>query len=230
MCGRYTITNPENIYAEYGVMDDSLVVPRFNVSPNQDVPVIMAGLASRKFENLKWGLLPRWAKDTHQIIINARDDGVATKHTFRDSFRKRRCLVLADGYYEWKRDGSERRPFYFRLKEGRLFGFAGIFAEYRYSEGTVVRGCAIITTMPNDLAAEVHNRMPVVLLKEDEARWLETPENKAVSLTDLLAPYPADRMELWEVGKKVSTPAINNPQLVVQLDRAALSGSEIDSA
>ena len=220
MCGRYTITVPMGIYDDYGVVPDKGILPRFNVSPTQDVPVITIGLGGRKLENMKWGLLPKWAKDTHQIIINARDDGVATKPTFKGSFRKRRCLILADGYYEWKREGTNRRPYYFRIDEGRPFAFAGIVGEYRYSEGTVVRTCAIITTVPNAVAAQVHDRMPVVLRKEDETRWLETQESKAVQLTDLLVPYPAAWMTSWEVGKKVSTPGIDEPGLVAKLDQA----------
>ena len=107
-------------------------------------------------------------------------------------FRKRRCLILADGYYEWKRDGNERRPFYFRLEEGKPFAFAGIIGEFRHSEGTVVWACAIITTKPIAIAAEVHHRMPVTLKKNDEERWLETAENETVSQNDLLMPYAAD--------------------------------------
>ena len=153
---------------------------------------------------MKWGILPRWAKDTYQIIFTARNDGVVVKSTFKDLFRKRRCLIVADGYYEWKREGTDRRPFYFRLKEGQPFAFAGIVGEFRYLEGTEVRACTIITTIPNAVEAEVHDRMPVILKKEDEPRWLETAENKASGLTELLMRYSADRMELWEVGQRVA--------------------------
>lgn len=224
MCGRFTLTSdPAAIQAAFpGVEVPDTLVSRYNIAPTQAVAVLR-NTGTNKVELLRWGLIPSWAKDPAigSRLINARAETLAEKPAFRHAFRRRRCLVLADGFYEWRQDpepGSRgKTPLYFRLKSGRPFAFAGLWEEWRTPEGELWPTCTIITTTPNSLLENVHTRMPVILQPEFRARWLDPEEQDVVSLGQVLRPYPAEEMEGYPVSRQVNDPKNDVPALVAPL-------------
>lgn len=212
MCGRYALkTDIKQLAKRFDARPPAeALAARYNISPTQDVPVIrntdphQIGLA-------RWGIVPAWDKTGKKTIINARKDSLG-KPTFRKSFRERRCLVLADGFYEWLAvpGGRGKRPFRFFLKSEEPFAFAGIWSEQGEGEGP---HCAIITTEPNRVVGKVHDRMPAILLPEAEAEWLDldtTPEQAV----ELIRPYPDGLMGAYEVSTLVNSPAGNSPDVL----------------
>jgi putative SOS response-associated peptidase YedK len=175
------------------------MTPRFNVAPTQQVGVVRQPAGQRELVFMQWGLVPRWAKDPKigSQMINARAETAAEKPAFRDAFRKRRCLVVTDGFYEWKKTGGKvKQPYYIHTKDGKPFGFAGLWE--RWGE---LESCTILTTSPNELCANVHDRMPVILGTADYDRWLDSSLSDPVELQPLLDSYPAEEM----VAEPVST-------------------------
>ncbi|MBI4504596.1 MAG: SOS response-associated peptidase, partial [Chloroflexi bacterium] len=173
--------------------------PRYNIAPSQPVLTIVADGA----EVMRWGLIPGWAKDPSigDRMINARAETVAEKPSFRHALRRKRCVVLADGFYEWRKDATGRKlPFCIALEDEAPFAFAGLWDAWRDLEGQVIRSCTIITTTPNALMASIHDRMPVILLPEAEALWLDQRVDDPARVLPLLAPYPAEHMRAWEVS------------------------------
>jgi putative SOS response-associated peptidase YedK len=203
MCGRFTLKQPPRRINLTNFDDDSFdgIVPRYNIAPTQDVlSVVQLGI-SREARMLQWGLIPFWSKEP-KGIINARVETIAEKASFNESFQKRRCLIFADGFYEWERNGKISQPYYFKLKDGALFTFAGIWDQWRSGE-RVITSCAIITTTANELLATIHTRMPVILPPELHDLWLNE-DSRTPELKDLLLPYPASEMTSYAVGYEVN--------------------------
>jgi putative SOS response-associated peptidase YedK len=223
MCGRYTETAAfEELARRFGIeveeADNEELISRYNVSPSQTVPVIVATEGRHRLLRARWGLRPHWARDGKLAPINARAETLATSPMFRDALRYARCLVPADGFYEWQAVPGQKRkqPWYLRLRGGGLFAFAGLYTAPHPDAG-VPATCAIVTTTPNELAARLHDRMPAILDPEAEARWLDRQLVDSRDLLPLLRPYPADRMEAHPVSPLVSSPGNDGPALVEPL-------------
>jgi putative SOS response-associated peptidase YedK len=218
MCGRFTITiDADTMQQQLGLigMPDDFQ-PRYNVAPTQPVAVV-ANAEQREAEWMRWGLIPSWAKDAAigNKLINARAETVAEKPSFRSAFAKRRCLVLADGFYEWQKGGApggRAQPFLFRLEDGKPFAFAGLWEFWRSPEGQDMRTCTIITCDANDCVKPVHPRMPVLLSGDDLWAWLALEDSK--ELQAMLKPYPAERMVRFPVSTQVNRPELDQPDLV----------------
>ena len=222
MCARYTLATPiEDILQ--GRFEPLLHQidhqPRYNVAPTQQVLTILNDGGDRRAETMRWGLVPFWAKDLKigSRMINARSETLATKSSFRTPFRKRRCLIVADGFFEWRKDGKEKIPTYIFLKNRELFTFAGLWENWKSPEGEVVRSCTIITTEPNDLMEPIHNRMPVMLSDETEALWLDPMTEDPEPLGRILTSYPAELMESYEVSNYVNSPGNHGPECIAPL-------------
>jgi len=217
MCGRYTLRTPvEKLAKEFGLEDSSVdLPPNYNVAPTQGVAAVLAENGHRRLEVLRWGLIPPWADDPQigSRMINARAETAHEKPSFRRAFRERRCLIPADGFYEWKRTNGTKQPYYIHMKEGRPFAFAGLWESWREEDGPEVRSCAILTTRPNALASEIHDRMPVILPAGSREAWLD-PEAEKEELLALLEPYPEDEMEAYPVSRYVNSPQNNDPHCV----------------
>ncbi len=221
MCGRFTITLDASVVQQelqLGEMPKGWI-PRYNVAPTQPIPVV-AHAEVRKVEWMYWGLVPSWAKDVSigQKMINARSETLTEKPSFRNAFQRRRCLILADGFYEWHRPkgkGGPAIPYYFRRKDRRSFAFAGLWELWQSSAGDELVSAAIITCEPNQLVANIHARMPVILADEVMWEWLK-PQTNAV-LQQMLSPLDAALMESYEVSRQVNSPQMDLPELVAPI-------------
>ena len=219
MCGRFTLATAPEIVAEFfdltAVPDLS---PRYNIAPTQPAPAILVTpeQATRIFRPLRWGLIPGWAKDPAigNRLINARAETVAEKPAFRSAFRRRRCLVVSDGFYEWKKGPGRKRPFYIRMRDDKPFAFAGLWEHWESEDGTSIESCTLLTTRPNDLLRPVHDRMPVILDRADHDLWLDPAMDKVDRLAALLSPYPAEEMKAYPVGTRVNSPAQDDPSCI----------------
>lgn len=218
MCGRYTLSQPGDILKELGVPEDEQIelTPNYNVAPTQDVPIVRSGAkGGRQLAIVRWGLIPFWAKDEKigNQMINARSESVAEKPAYKNAFKKRRCVVLADGFFEWKKQGSAKQPFHIYLAGHQPFVFAGLWE--RWSKGPEpIESCTIITTSANDKVAEVHDRMPVILGPEARDLWLDESVEDAELLTSILRPYPAEAMAFTPVSRMVNSPRNNSPEIL----------------
>ncbi|HXG68467.1 MAG TPA: SOS response-associated peptidase [Blastocatellia bacterium] len=214
MCGRFVRrkTMPE-IAEEFGV--EEIVAdlkPSYNIAPTQEVAMVISD-GGRKLLQARWGLIPAWADDPSigNRMINARAETVTQKASFKNPFRKQRCLIVADGFYEWMQAGRGKKPFFIHLKSGRSFGFAGLYENWLSPERERITTCTIITTDANELMKPIHQRMPVIIPKEKEDLWLDPAQKDESALLDLLKPYPSNLMEAYEVSRVVNTPANNSP-------------------
>jgi putative SOS response-associated peptidase YedK len=191
-----------------------LLPARYIVAPTQQVAAVRKGESGREFAWLRWGLIPPWAKDKKLAPINAMAETAATKPMFRSAFKKRRCLVPADGYYEWKATGGEtKQPYLFTPADGKPFAFAGLW-EAAELDGEQIESCAILTTDANELAAQVHKRMPVILPAEAYEAWLDPANQDTAAVQSLLLPYPADRMRSFPVSTWVNNLRHDDPRCV----------------
>ncbi|SRR5579885_618232 len=213
MCGRYTLTRAEAraLQERFNVehFSDTRIVPRFNAAPSQEMPVILSAGGSRNLEFFKWGLIPSWVKDLKKMkpMINARAETIAEKPFFKGCLTRRRCLIPADGFYEWKQqaDGKGKVPMWIHRKDRGLFGFAGLWDQWASPDGEVLRTYTVITTGANSAVAQVHDRMPVILLPEAETTWLDQNVQDVAALIGLLQPYPDDLIEMYPVSTKVNS-------------------------
>ena len=216
MCGRYSLTASLDELARRFDFDSNRddFEPRYNIAPTQQVLAVVGGNA-RRAGFIRWGLIPQWAKSDSAgpPIINARAETVAEKPTFRDSLRRRRCLILADGFYEWQKVGDAKRPMRVALRSGETFAFAGLWSMSSDPEGNRISSCAIITTAANDLLRPIHHRMPVILSEEVEDLWLDTALDDSQTLTQLLEPYPDDALEAYEVSALVNSASNDRPEV-----------------
>jgi putative SOS response-associated peptidase YedK len=221
MCGRYSQRQSAEIIAQAFQVDNvPALKPRYNIAPTQSVATILQPSTNRQFKMLHWGLIPSWSKDTKisSKLINARAETVAEKPSFRSAFKKRRCLVLADGFYEWqKQEDKQKQPFYFRMSKENPFAFAGLWEHWEDQEtGEEIESCTILTTEPNDLMKTVHNRMPVILEPKDYDLWLDV-NVKPELLQPLLHPYPDEEMTAFPVSKAVNKPTNDTAECINSL-------------
>ena len=220
MCGRFTLTvDPADLkdaFEDYTF--PKKFAPRFNIAPTQPVLAIPND-AKNKADFFMWGLIPPWAKDPAigNKLINARGETLAEKPSFRGGFKYKRCLILADGFYEWKsQPGTKTKvPHFIHLKKGSAFAFAGLWDEWHSPDGSTVRSCTIITTTPNKLMATIHDRMPVILEPKNYSDWLDVSPRTPKSLQPLIKPFPAELMEAYPVSTMVNSPAVDRAELVV---------------
>ncbi len=223
MCGRYVFTNTDQLQRRFAVAQLPLdLSPQYNVAPGQTLPVVVAGEAGNAVALMRWGLIPSWSKDPKigYKMINARAEGVADKPSFRAPLRRQRCLVPASGFYEWRKAGPTKTPYYIHLKSGELFGFAGLWDRWHDPSGQELHTYTIVTTAPNELMAPIHNRMPVILLRDDEAAWLDPENHDPDLLTALLRPYPAEQLAAYPVSPAVNSVANTGEQLIAPLSGA----------
>ena len=216
MCGRFTQRKPAKALEEHFGVEVPETQPNFNVAPTQNVLAIRAEGDGRDAARLKWGLVPSWAKDisTGARLINARSETVTEKPSFREAFKRRRCIIPADGFYEWQKMGGRKRPYFFRMRDDRPFGLAGLWERWAGGGGEVLDSCTILTTEANEVLRPVHDRMPVILHPEEYSLWLKADERERAMLKELLRPYPAEEMVGYPVGTLVNSPGHNRADLI----------------
>ncbi len=219
MCGRYTLAVQLDLIADRFLLKrvDAKETFRFNIAPTQLAPVIHQTDTGRTLTMMRWGLIPFWAKDESigNKLINARAETLAEKPSFKRSLERKRCIVPADGFYEWKKskDGKTKTPMRIVVGQGDLFGFAGLWDRWKSPNGESVESYTIITTEPNKFVSPIHNRMPVILSKDIEDQWLDPEITKPELLTPLLVPYKGE-MKAYEVSKSVNSPSNDSPSLI----------------
>ena len=218
MCGRYSLKADIAQLAmrfEFAV-DDVEHEPAYNIAPTQQV-LTVTSQSARRAQRMRWGLIPFWAKDKKMgyRMINARGETVAEKPSFRTALRKRRCLILADGFYEWQKlGGKQKRPMRITLTSGEPFAFAGLWETWQDPEGEAVKSCTIITTSANDALRPIHDRMPVILPQEAEAFWLDKTVEDPLALASVIASYPDDELEAFEVSTLVNNTRNKGPEVM----------------
>jgi putative SOS response-associated peptidase YedK len=215
MCGRYTLSTPAGRLAEEFQLDSTVdIPPSYNVAPTQQVAAVLEDEGGRRLEMLRWGLVPSWADDPDigARMINARSETAPEKPSFRRAFRGRRCLIAADGFYEWKREEGGKQPYYFRMQDGRPFAFAGLWESWDKGGGELLT-CAILTTRPNSVSSEIHDRMPVILPHDAYNAWLD-PDADKEELGELMIPYPGDDLETYPVSRFVNSPRNNDERCI----------------
>jgi len=230
MCGRFTLTDPDaDLAVQFNLPAIPDLQPRYNIAPTQPVAAVRVGregetsaagaAAVREMVLLRWGLIPFWAKDPGigARMINARAETVAEKPAFRAAFRRRRCLVVADGFYEWQKQNGWKQPFYIRLQGGKPFAFAGLWEFWKGDDDTAIESCTLLTTQPNEVLRPLHNRMPVILHPKDYALWLDPEVQESDRLQALLRPYPPDEMGTYPVSRFVNSPENDDPRCVEPL-------------
>lgn len=216
MCGRFTLKTPTRIrFDRISHYDPQNLIPRYNIAPSQDVLAIVQHGSEREATFLQWGLIPSWSTEP-KGFINARVETIEQRPSFSESFQRRRCLIPADGFYEWERNGKISQPYYFQMKDGAPFAFAGIWDEWK-SEGNSIRSCAILTTTANELLAQFHTRMPVIVAPESYEQWL-TDDAGSSQLKNLLRPFPASEIISHAVSRDVNGTKVDDEHLVQPVD------------
>lgn len=227
MCGRFTRANDyfsdrarqQKFLEQLGLADAPPLEPRFNIAPTQDVAAVRAKAGDgRELAMLHWGLVPSWAKDLKigNRLVNARAETIAEKPAFRSAFRRRRCLIPADGFYEWQVQGRAKQPYLIRFRDRRLFCFAGLWEHWPKGEPQV-ESCTIITTDANPLMSTLHDRMPVIVSPSDYALWLDPAIEEPERLSPLLRPWAGDDLETLAVSTLVNNPRHESPQCIEPL-------------
>jgi putative SOS response-associated peptidase YedK len=211
MCGRYRLSRRKQLVEEYfeTVSDEPEWNPRFNIAPTQTVPVIRQHPKEprRELSLMRWGLISSWSKDTSgaAMMINSRSETAATKPAFRDALTNRRCLIPADGFYEWSRSGKAKQPYCFEVNDGMLFAFAGLWDRWKDPSGQWIKSCSILTTTPNAVTSSVHDRMPVILDPDSYDLWLDPGTHDLRVVSDMLKPYDAGMMRSYPVSSRVNS-------------------------
>lgn len=223
MCGRYTITvTMEELLAHYLLEQTHAPfhTPRYNVAPGQMVPAIISDGAEYRIGQLRWGLIPYWAKDASfaSKTINARAETVHERPTFRIPFRRKRCLIPADSFYEWLTIDGKKQPMRIMLKSENIFSMAGLYDTWTSPEGEKISTCTIITTEANELVKDIHDRMPVMLAPEEESIWLD-PEQSLDTLQAMLTPFPPDKMQAYPVSPIVGNVKNDRPECIERVTR-----------
>ena len=220
MCGRFVRCSPVTVIAdEFNIRKSSLeLAPSYNIAPNQDI-LIINNEGKKQLITCKWGFIPAWARDRSigHKMINARAETLASKPAFKDAFKKHRCLVIADGFYEWNKIENKKIPFYILLRTGRPFGIAGLYSYWTSSEKEKICTCTIITTHANELLEPLHDRMPAIIPKEKEDLWLDPDVTDTDILLDLLRPCPAEEIDMRQVSPKVNIPKYNSPEAIASV-------------
>jgi len=222
MCGRFTLIAPGETIAElFQLTEIPSLVPRYNIAPTQPVAAVRLSQSSgtRELSYFHWGLIPRWAKDTKigSRMINARSETAAEKPSFRAAFKYRRCLVPADGFYEWRKINGGKQPVRIQMKSGQPFAIAGLWEHWISSDGSEIESCTLLTTEPNDLLRPVHNRMPVLLDPADFDQWLDTKSYQGDDVQQLLRPFSAGDMAFYPVSTHVNNPRNEDPLCIQPL-------------
>jgi putative SOS response-associated peptidase YedK len=218
MCGRYRLSRRKQPVAEYfdTVPEDAEWNPRYNIAPTQPVPIIRQhpNEPRRELSLVRWGLIPSWAEDASGSagMINARSESAAIKPAFRDALKSRRCMVPADGFYEWSRAGKTKQPYCFEVNDGELFAFAGLWERWKDQNGNWIKSCAILTTTPNAVTAAVHDRMPVILYPDNYDLWLDPGFTEVSAVSELLKPYDARMMRSYPVSTRINHAANDDPE------------------
>ena len=216
MCGRYSLICIDDLGNRFRVFNPMIGSrSRFNIAPGSEMPVIIHE-EKNELVIMKWGMVPHWTKDIHTAKrpINARAETLAEKPSFKELLKNRRCLVPASGFFEWKKEGNKKIPFYIHLPKSPLFAFAGLYDRWTNPERNLVFTYTIITTEPNDLIAKIHNRMPSILLPENEDRWLSKTPLSAGDLKEILTPFPAENMSMYPVSPLVNTPVTDDERII----------------
>ncbi|WHX47283.1 SOS response-associated peptidase [Paenibacillus woosongensis] len=227
MCGRFTITVPyEELLLRYYIDEDTNInyEPSYNAAPMQYIPAVVKGSNGNRLGSLRWGLIPSWAKDDKiaSKMINARAETITEKPSFNRLIASRRCIIPADGFYEWQQRAKSKQPFRIILKDEGIFSFAGLYDMWMDPSGNRLATCTIITTTPNRLMADIHNRMPVILQKEDEAEWLDRDHADVTALMQLLRPYDSNEMRAYPVSSEVGNVRNNDAKLLEEVKPADL--------
>jgi len=221
MCGRFAFFSPsEAVTAAFGVSFDFQFEARYNIAPTQDVIVLRSGEQGQMVaDRCRWGLVPFWAKDPAigNRMINARAETVTEKPAYRQSFDKRRCLVLASGFYEWRKEARAKTPYFICRDDRKPFGMAAIWDEWRQGDDGVLRSCAIITAPANEFMQTLHHRMPVLMDGSEASDWL-SPSRKAAELQQALLQSQRIKLEAWPVSRTVNSPLNEGPELIAQAD------------
>lgn len=221
MCGRFAL------YADYKVVlerfsieqasfDENEYEPSYNIAPSQLIAAVVSDGNKNRLGKLKWGLIPPWAKDAKigYKMINARAETAAEKPSFRNAFKKKRCLIIADSFYEWRKDEEGKTPMLIKMKSEEPFAFAGLWESWESPEGEPIHSCSILTTKPNGVMASIHDRMPVILSKEAEKIWLDPNVQDIEMLESVLKPYEDGEMEAYQVSEEVNSPKNNKADLI----------------
>jgi putative SOS response-associated peptidase YedK len=224
MCGRFTLTATvdqliDRFYIEYFLEQEDFQ-PSYNIAPSQSVLAVINNGRHNKMGFLRWGLIPPFAKDMSigHKMINARSETLLEKPSFRTAYKKKRCLIIADSFYEWKRlDDKKKIPMRIKLKSEELFAMAGLWENWKSPEGKSIFSCTVITTSPNKLVGDIHDRMPVILRPKDEKIWLDTSINDTNRLEKLMVPIDEDLMEVYEVSSLVNSPKNNSIELIQRI-------------
>lgn len=211
MCGRFRLSRRKQVIAERfdAISDDDDWAPRYNVAPTQSIPVVRQHPAepTRHLSQMRWGLIPSWSKDdSHAVkMINARSETAATLPAFKDAFRSRRCLIPADGFYEWQGRGTNKQPYCFEVNDGELFAFAGLWDGWKAASGVWIRSCTILTTTANAVSSAVHDRMPVILKPDDYDLWLDPGMRDLAIVAGFLRPFDTKAMRCYPVSDRVNS-------------------------
>jgi len=222
MCGRFEIHSAIELIAKiFGIHEwDIEYLPSYNIAPSQDI-LLVVNDGKRRLVKSRWGFVPSWSKELSAgyKMINARAESVADKPSFRQAFQNQRCLVVADGFYEWKKEGTTKRPFYIRLKSGKPLGFAGLYNVWKSPEGEQICTSTIITTDANELLHPLHDRMPVITPPDAYDIWLDPMIHDKALLQAVLKPYASDALDTYEVTPKVNSPKNNSPENIQRIER-----------
>lgn len=214
MCGRFSLIQSADIIAQtFQLSEVPTVAPRYNIAPTQQVATIVQN-TQRQFQWMRWGLIPSWAKDLSigNRLINARAETLPEKPSFRHAFKQKRCLIIADGFYEWQQVENRKQPYYFQMKDSKPFAFAGLWENWHSPQGEEIISCTIVTINANAIAQPIHHRMPVILSPECYDRWLDPTVTDTKTLQSLLQPYQDDAMNVTAVSSTVNNPANDKPE------------------
>lgn len=217
MCGRFSLKSTiQAIEDEFNIESNKIELkPRYNIAPTQDVAVVVYD-EKRILKFFKWGLIPAWSKDQTigSRLINARAETLTQKVTFKNLLKRSRCIIVADGFYEWEKGTTGKNPYYFSLKTQRPFGFAGLWTKWTNQDGVIIFSCTIITVEPNSIVGKIHNRMPAILKKSNYKIWLDTSFSDETDLLKILEPYSDSDMISYRVSKIVNSPNNDNPTCI----------------
>lgn len=217
MCGRFAQRTPaKRLAEEFQVQEVPEIEPRYNIAPAQDILSIRRTDEGREAALLKWGLVPSWAKDVSigAKLINARSETITEKPSFREAFKRRRCIIPADGFYEWQRRGGTKQPYFFLMRDEHPFGFAGLWEKWRDADGQALETCTILTTEANEVLKPVHDRMPVILHPGDYELWLGGDVRELDLVKELLRPYPGEEMVGYPVSTSINSPHNQGAELI----------------
>jgi putative SOS response-associated peptidase YedK len=217
MCGRFSrFSIKPVIIEEFGIEEIGFDFEAdYNIAPGRDIAAVIGG-DKKQLVKLRWGLIPSWSKDpaVGYKMINARAETIAEKPSFRTAFKKLRCLIIADGFFEWGKDGKLKKPYYITMKSARPFGFAGLYARWVSSDGEEINSCTIVTTQANELLKPIHERMPVIVDRKDENIWLDPEIFENEKLGNILKPFDSEAMTVFEVDRIVNSPTNNSPECI----------------